>query len=94
MFTVRLTQFFRRRRTRSLAWYSIFGVGKLHDEYGVVIETADGEYKYTANANTKKNETDTAIQYAVVVTGGKQYKVEEGNTIFVEKIREQVQNIE
>lgn len=27
-------------RKRSLAWYSIFGVGKLHDEYGVVIETA------------------------------------------------------
>lgn len=27
-------------RTRSLAWYSIFGVGKLHDKYGVVIETA------------------------------------------------------
>lgn len=27
-------------RTRSLAWYSIFGVGKLHNEYGVVIETA------------------------------------------------------
>jgi hypothetical protein len=27
-------------RTRSLAWYSIFGVGKLHDQYGVVIETA------------------------------------------------------
>lgn len=27
-------------RTRSLGWYSIFGVGKLHDQYGVVIETA------------------------------------------------------
>lgn len=27
-------------RTRSMAWYSIFGVGKLHDKYGVVIETA------------------------------------------------------
>lgn len=27
-------------RTRSLAWYAIFGVGKLHDAYGVVIETA------------------------------------------------------
>jgi N4-gp56 family major capsid protein len=27
-------------RKRSLAWYSIFGVGKLHDDYGVVIETA------------------------------------------------------
>lgn len=27
-------------RTRSIAWYSIFGVGKLHDSYGVVIETA------------------------------------------------------
>lgn len=27
-------------RKRSLAWYAIFGVGKLHDEYGVVIETA------------------------------------------------------
>lgn len=27
-------------RTRSLAWYSIFGVGKLHDQYGVVVETA------------------------------------------------------
>lgn len=27
-------------RTRSLAWYSIFGVGLLHDSYGVVIETA------------------------------------------------------
>lgn len=27
-------------RKRSLAWYSIFGVGKLHDNYGVVIETA------------------------------------------------------
>lgn len=27
-------------RKRSLAWYSIFGVGKLHDEYGVVIVTA------------------------------------------------------
>lgn len=27
-------------RERALAWYSIFGVGKLHDEYGVVIETA------------------------------------------------------
>lgn len=27
-------------RKRSLAWYSIFGTGKLHDEYGVVIETA------------------------------------------------------
>lgn len=37
--------------------------------YGVVISTADGEYKYTADANTKKAETDTAIEYAVVVTG-------------------------
>jgi N4-gp56 family major capsid protein len=27
-------------RKRSLAWYAIFGVGKLHNEYGVVIETA------------------------------------------------------
>lgn len=27
-------------RKRSLAWYSIFGCGKLHDQYGVVIETA------------------------------------------------------
>lgn len=27
-------------RKRSLAWYSIFGVAKLHDSYGVVIETA------------------------------------------------------
>lgn len=27
-------------RKRSLAWYSIFGVAKLHDGYGVVIETA------------------------------------------------------
>ena len=27
-------------RRRSLAWYAIFGVGKLHDQYGVVIETA------------------------------------------------------
>ena len=27
-------------RKRSLAWYSIFGVGKLNDKYGVVIETA------------------------------------------------------
>lgn len=27
-------------RTRSLAWYAIYGVGKLHDGYGVVIETA------------------------------------------------------
>lgn len=27
-------------RKRSLGWYSIFGVGKLHDQYGVVIETA------------------------------------------------------
>lgn len=27
-------------RQRSLAWYAIFGVGKLHDQYGVVIETA------------------------------------------------------
>lgn len=27
-------------RKRSIAWYSIFGVGKLHDQYGVVIETA------------------------------------------------------
>lgn len=26
-------------RTRALAWYSIFGVSKLHDAYGVVIET-------------------------------------------------------
>ena len=28
--------------------------------------------------------------YAVVVTGGKQYKVEEGNTIFVEKLEAEV----
>lgn len=27
-------------RKRSLAWYAIFGVAVLHDEYGVVIETA------------------------------------------------------
>lgn len=27
-------------RKRSLAWYAIFGVGLLHKEYGVVIETA------------------------------------------------------
>ena len=27
-------------RRRSLAWYAIFGVGRLHNEYGVVIETA------------------------------------------------------
>lgn len=27
-------------RVRSLAWYAIFGVGRLHDQYGVVIETA------------------------------------------------------
>ena len=27
-------------RKRSLAWYSIFGVGLLHEQYGVVIETA------------------------------------------------------
>lgn len=27
-------------RKRSLAWYSIFGVGLLHKDYGVVIETA------------------------------------------------------
>lgn len=27
-------------RKRSLGWYAIFGVGKLHDNYGVVIETA------------------------------------------------------
>lgn len=27
-------------RKRSLAWYAIFGAGKLHDQYGVVIETA------------------------------------------------------
>lgn len=27
-------------RKRSLAWYAIFGVGKLHDGYGTVIETA------------------------------------------------------
>lgn len=27
-------------RKRSLAWYSIFGVGLLHENYGVVIETA------------------------------------------------------
>lgn len=27
-------------RTRALGWYSIFGVSKLHDGYGVVIETA------------------------------------------------------
>lgn len=27
-------------RKRSLAWYAIFGVGKLHDDYGVVLVTA------------------------------------------------------
>jgi hypothetical protein len=27
-------------RKRSLAWYAIFGTGRLHNEYGVVIETA------------------------------------------------------
>ena len=27
-------------RKRSLAWYAIFGVGRLHDDYGVVMETA------------------------------------------------------
>jgi N4-gp56 family major capsid protein len=27
-------------RKRSLAWYAIFGVGLLHDAYGVVVETA------------------------------------------------------
>ena len=27
-------------RKRSLAWYSIFGVAKLHDQYGVMIESA------------------------------------------------------
>lgn len=27
-------------RKHSLAWYSIFGVGMMHDKYGVVIETA------------------------------------------------------
>lgn len=27
-------------REHSLAWYAIWGTGKLHDEYGVVIETA------------------------------------------------------
>lgn len=27
-------------RTRSLAWYAILGAGKLHNDYGVVIETA------------------------------------------------------
>lgn len=27
-------------RKRSLAWYAIFGVGRLHEDYGVVIETA------------------------------------------------------
>ena len=27
-------------RKRSLAWYAIFGVGLLHNDYGVVIETA------------------------------------------------------
>ena len=27
-------------RKRSLAWYAIFGVARLHNEYGVVIETA------------------------------------------------------
>ncbi len=37
--------------------------------YGVVISTADGEYKYTVDADTKMAETDTEIQYAVVVTG-------------------------
>ena len=28
------------RRKRSLAWYSIFGTGKLHADYGVILETA------------------------------------------------------
>ena len=28
------------RRKRSLAWYGIFGAGKLHADYGVIIETA------------------------------------------------------
>ena len=27
-------------REHGIAWYSIFGTGLLHDEYGVVIETA------------------------------------------------------
>ena len=27
-------------RKRSLAWYAILGAGRLHDKYGVVIETA------------------------------------------------------
>ena len=27
-------------RKRSLAWYAIWGTGLLHNEYGVVIETA------------------------------------------------------
>ena len=27
-------------REHGMAWYSIFGAGLLHDEYGVVIETA------------------------------------------------------
>ena len=27
-------------RKRSLAWYSIFGTGKLHANYGVIIETS------------------------------------------------------
>lgn len=27
-------------RKHSLAWYAIFGVGMMHDKYGVVIETA------------------------------------------------------
>lgn len=27
-------------RKRSLAWYAILGAGRLHNQYGVVIETA------------------------------------------------------
>ena len=27
-------------RKRSLAWYAIFGTGKLHPNYGVIVETA------------------------------------------------------
>ena len=27
-------------RERALAWYSIFGTGLLHNQYGVIIETA------------------------------------------------------
>ncbi len=37
--------------------------------YGVVIAAGGKEYKYTVDAGTKKAETDTKIEYAVVVTG-------------------------